>query len=164
MVLGSGRACDETEAPAVIWFWAMKVQDITPILNVSDIAASVAWFEKWGWRKLWDWGTPPTFGAVAAVDGEGEIFLCRGAQGGRGKGKNTATFGPDGDEAGDKGVGMSVFVDDADAVYKQCVAAGLDITFPPTDMPWHVREMHVRHPDGHVFRVGQGIQGAAEKE
>jgi hypothetical protein len=23
-------------------------------------------------------------------------------------------------------------------------------------MPWGVREMHVRHPDGHVFRVGRG--------
>jgi hypothetical protein len=24
-------------------------------------------------------------------------------------------------------------------------------------MPWGVREMHVRHPDGHVFRISQGI-------
>jgi hypothetical protein len=24
-------------------------------------------------------------------------------------------------------------------------------------MPWCVREMHVRHPDGHVFRISQGI-------
>jgi hypothetical protein len=23
-------------------------------------------------------------------------------------------------------------------------------------MPWRVREMHVRHPDGHVFRVSKG--------
>jgi len=25
-------------------------------------------------------------------------------------------------------------------------------------MPWNVREMHLRHPDGHVFRVGRGIE------
>jgi hypothetical protein len=25
-------------------------------------------------------------------------------------------------------------------------------------MPWHVREMHLRHPDGHVFRVSQGLE------
>ena len=25
-------------------------------------------------------------------------------------------------------------------------------------MPWNVREMHVRHPDGHVFRIGQGLE------
>jgi uncharacterized glyoxalase superfamily protein PhnB len=49
-------------------------------------------------------------------------------------------------------------VDDVDAAYKHCVAAGLEITFPPTNMPWNVREMHLRHPDGHVFRVGRGIE------
>jgi len=25
-------------------------------------------------------------------------------------------------------------------------------------MPWNVREMHVRHPDGHVFRIGKGLK------
>jgi predicted enzyme related to lactoylglutathione lyase len=139
----------------------MKVEGITPILNVSDMAASFAWFEKWGWKKLWDWGIPPTFGAVGASDVA--IFLCHGAQGGRGKGTNTTTFTKDDDEVADKGVWMSVFVDDVDAVHKQCVAAGLDVTFPPTNMPWNVREMHVRHPDGHVFRVGTGVEGEEEE-
>jgi hypothetical protein len=141
----------------------MNVNHITPVLNVSDIIASFAWFEKWGWKKLWDWGTPPTFGAVGA-SGEFEIFLCQGCQGSRGKGANAATFGPDGDETADKGVWMMVFVDDVDAVYRVCLAAGLDVTFPPTNMPWDTREMHVRHPDGHVFRVGQGMEEHGEKE
>jgi hypothetical protein len=52
----------------------MNAKAITPVLNVSDVAASFAWFEKWGWKKCWDWGTPPTFGAVGS--GEWEIFLC----------------------------------------------------------------------------------------
>lgn len=26
------------------------------------------------------------------------------------------------------------------------------------DMPWHTREMHVRHPDGHVFRISKGTE------
>ena len=119
----------------------METKALTPILNVSDIAATVSWFEKWGWKKLWDWGTPPTFGAV----------------GGRGRGSNTTTFQEQGDEEADKGVWMSVWVDDVDEMHKHCVAAGLEVTFPPTDMPWNVREMHLRHPDGHVFRVGRGF-------
>jgi catechol 2,3-dioxygenase-like lactoylglutathione lyase family enzyme len=135
----------------------MEAKALTPILNVSDFAASVAWFERWGWRKLWDWGSPPTFGAVAS--GNCEIFLCRDAQGGRGRGTNTSTFTHDGDEAADKGVWMSVWVEDVDKVHEECVAAGLDVTFAPADMPWGVREMHVRHPDGHVFRVGRGTEG-----
>ena len=40
---------------------------------------------------------------------------------------------------------------------RRCLEQGLEITWPPTDMPWSVREMHVRHPDGHVFRIGRGI-------
>jgi hypothetical protein len=47
---------------------------------------------------------------------------------------------------------MSAWVDDVDETHEQCVAAGLEVTFPPTDMLWNVREMHLRHPDGHVFR------------
>jgi hypothetical protein len=46
---------------------AMKAKQITPILNVSDMAASFAWFAKWDWRKLWDWGTPPTCDASPAL-------------------------------------------------------------------------------------------------
>jgi hypothetical protein len=135
----------------------MGAKGLTPILNVSDMAGTFAWFEKWGWKKLWEWGTPPTFGAVGSGE-ETCIFLCEGAQGGRGRGANTTTFQQDGDEAGDKGVWMSVWVDDVDEMHKQCVAAGLEVTFPPTDMPWNVREMHLRHPDGHVFRVSRGFE------
>lgn len=141
----------------VLFFSAMEAKALTPILNVSDMTASFAWFEKWGWKKAWDWGTPPTFGAVAWGEGP-RIFLCRGAQGGRGRGSNTTTFQQDGDEQADKGVWMSVWVDDVDTMHEHCVAAGLEITFPPTDMPWNVREMHLRHPDGHVFRVSKGFE------
>ena len=47
-------------------------------------------------------------------------------------------------------------VEDVDEVHQRCVEQGLDVTFPPTDMEWNVREMHVRHPDGHVFRISRG--------
>lgn len=136
----------------------MDAKVLTPILNVSDLPASFAWFERFGWRKLWDWGSPPTFGAVGS--GGCEIFLCRDGQGGRGRGANARTFGPGGDETSDRGTWVSVWVDDVDDVYRRCAAAGLDVTFPPTDMPWGVREAHVRHPDGHVFRVSQGLRRA----
>ena len=58
----------------------MDAKAITPILNVSDIGASFAWFEKWGWKKLWDWGTPATFGADldAAVNAQQPTPLPKG--------------------------------------------------------------------------------------
>ena len=134
----------------------MLVHRLTPILNVSDIQASFAWFEKLGWTKGWDWGTPPTFGGVCS--GEYEIFLCEGAQGGRGKPPLPMMRGFDGEAAENQGVWMAMWVEDVDAIHRQCIEQGLEVTMPPTDEPWGVREMHVRHPDGHVFRVSQGIE------
>ena len=128
----------------------MHVQCLTPILNVSNIAESFAWFEKLGWKKCWDWGDPPTFGAVGC--GECEIFLCQNGQGSRG--------GPMPKHVGDDdtgGVWMSWFLKspaEVDAAHALAVGHGMTVTWPPTDEPWRVREFHLRHPDGHTFRVG----------
>ena len=32
----------------------MKLEGLTPILNVSNIEESFAWFAKLGWEKAWD--------------------------------------------------------------------------------------------------------------
>lgn len=133
----------------------MHAKGLTPILNVSDLEQSFEWFRKLGWKKAWDWGDPPTFGAVRT--GKCEIFLCVDGQGGRGKGENTSTFGAEGGETADKGVWISLWVDDVDDVHRHCAGQGIEIMFGPADMPWSVRELHIRHPDGHVFRVSQGL-------
>lgn len=131
----------------------MIAQAVTPILNVSNIVETFDWFERLGWRRLWDWGEPTSFGAVGS--GKVEIFLCENGQGGRGIGSNTSTFT---DDDNDKGCWMSIWVENADAVYEHCLANGIEVTMPPTNEPWNVRELHIRHPDGHVFRISQGIE------
>lgn len=134
------------------WLWTSQV---TPILNVSNMAQSIEWFEKLGFCKCWDWGNPPTFAAVGS--GEIEIFLCQGAQGGRGKSSLKMTGGPDGSDDQEKGVWMSLWVGDVDAVHARCIQKGIEVTMPPTNEPWGVREMHARHPDGHVLRISKGL-------
>ena len=81
---------------------------------------------------------PTGFGAV--LWGDVRIFVCVDAQGGR----------------GEHGVWISIFVDDVDAVYARCRREGLEVTREPVDEVWGVREFHVRHPDGHIFRIGTG--------
>ena len=108
------------------WFFASH---ITPILNVSDVEASLAWFGKLGWRTCWSWSAdgkgPATFASVGA--GECEIFLCLNGQGGRGKGADTSTSGAKGqDDTVDKGVWMSVWVEDVDAVHAAGGEGGVD--------------------------------------
>jgi len=137
----------------------MNPTAVNPILNVSNIEDSIAWFEKLGWKMGFSWGEPyTTFGSVCA--GEVEIFLCLDGQGGRGKGTNLNTFSTTEDQAADKGVWMSLWVDDVDAVHQRCLDKNIEITLEPETMPWEVREMHIRHPDGHVFRVSKSTHNA----
>lgn len=139
----------------------MEAKGITPILNVSNIIESFAWFARLGWSKAWDWGDPPSFGSVCS--GEVQIFLCEDGQGGRGKSSHNSTSPLEGGDTAEGGVWMSIWVDDVDAIHKHCLEQGIEVTFPPTDMPWNVREMHVRHPDGHVFRIGKGFEEDEEE-
>lgn len=129
----------------------MRPRLITPILNVTSVPASFEWFEKLGWSKTFEWGDPVTFGGVSA--GGCEIFLCQDGQGGRGRSSFVSTFGPGSDQSAERGVWLSVWVEDVDEVATLCARVGVEVTLPPSVMPWDVREMHVRHPDGHVFRV-----------
>jgi len=46
---------------------------------------------------------------------------------------------------------------DVDAMHARAVELGYEVSMPPTDEPWNVREFHLRHPDGHTFRVGSGL-------
>ncbi len=52
----------------------MNVENVIPILNVSSMEETFAWFDKLGWTKQWDWGEPADFGAVG--NGSSEIFIC----------------------------------------------------------------------------------------
>ena len=128
----------------------MNFIGLTPILNVSNLSESFAWFEKLGWQKLWAWGDEPTFGAVGS--GKSEIFLCQNCQGARG---GAMPSEPWDNQAGS--VWMSWWLAtpaQVDEVYELALKLGIVAPFPPTDMPWNVRECHIRHPDGHTFRVG----------
>jgi ketosteroid isomerase-like protein len=121
----------------------MHVDALVPILNVSSLPESFIWFEKLGWPRKWDWssdGGEPSFGAVGTD--EREICLCRDAQGGRGP----------------NGMWLAIWTGDVDAVYARCVRQDLEVIRPPLDESWGVREMHVKHPDGHVLRISQAIQ------
>lgn len=120
----------------------MKLTNLTPILNVSDVPASLEWFEALGWERGFAWddeggmrSSKPTFASIQS--GDVEIFLCL-------------------DDQGERGMWMSWFLpsgEELDAVHARAVELGYEIAMEPTDEPWGMREFHLRHPDGHVFRI-----------
>ena len=153
----------------------MAVEKITPILNVSDIGASFEWFEKFDWQRSFSWNQggligdgeqaagenehgPADFGGVC--QGDATIFLCCGAQGSRGTLKPNQAD----DETRD-GVWMTWWLgskSDVDRFHQIALDNGFVVAMPPTEEPWGVREFHLRHPDGHTFRVSCGIDDEPE--
>ena len=116
-----------------------ECHSIVPILNVRNVPLSIAFYvEKLGFKRDWDWGSPPTFASVSL--GKSNIFLCQGAQ-------------------GQPGTWLSVFVADVDSLYEEFKSRGVTIRQPPTNFPWGTREMNVQDPDGHRLRFGSDSTG-----
>lgn len=149
----------------------MAIVGLTPILNVTDVPANLAWFERLGWQRSFTWndhgmiagaadanaGGPARFAGLCA--GELQIFLCQGAQGSRG---TPAAFPGDEDTGG---VWMSWWLEspaEVDALHAQAVAAGAAVSWPPTDEPWGVRECRIQTPDGHTIRLSASLQKGSD--
>ena len=110
-----------------------------PILNVASLAETMRCFsDELGWHRLWDWGDPADFGAVA-LD-RAELFLCQGGQGG-------------------PGTWVMCFVDDVDAYAAAIRPRTATVREGPVDRPWGVRELLIELPDGHVIRFGGPVSG-----
>ncbi|MEM6990447.1 MAG: VOC family protein [Myxococcota bacterium] len=109
----------------------------TPIFRVSDIRASLRQYrEDFGFTVAWTWGDPVGFAAVRR--GHSELFFCDDCQG------NFGTW-------------VTMFVDDVDQLHAEYQERGARVVQPPTDHTWGLREMRVQDRDGHVLRLGQGI-------
>jgi hypothetical protein len=53
-----------------------KFEQVTPILSVRDVGASIGYYlDRLGFEESWQWGHPPTFGGVS--HNNIEIFFCK---------------------------------------------------------------------------------------
>jgi catechol 2,3-dioxygenase-like lactoylglutathione lyase family enzyme len=121
----------------------ISAECVTPILYVKDFLSTKKYYtDKLLFELLWDWGTPPSFGCVRLH--KVEIFFCEGGQ-------------------GNPGTWLCIFMDDVDSYYERIKKLGADIIRGPKDEPWGMREMHVRDPNQHVIRFGQGIPSREPK-
>jgi catechol 2,3-dioxygenase-like lactoylglutathione lyase family enzyme len=103
----------------------------TPILNVSDMAASLRYYvDVLGFQNA-KWGT----GDFTCVNRDrAGIYLCRGGQ-------------------GQPGTWVWVGVEDVAALYEEYRSTGAIVRHPPANYPWAC-EMKVEDPDGHILRFG----------
>jgi len=109
-----------------------------PIFAVSELEPALAYYrDQLGFRIDWKYGDPPDFASVTRS--QTTLFLCEQCQGTAGSGW------------------LWVFARDVDKLHRELVAARASVAMPPTDMPWGVREMHVRDRDGNVLRFASEI-------
>jgi catechol 2,3-dioxygenase-like lactoylglutathione lyase family enzyme len=108
-----------------------KLGRVIPILSVSNLEASVAYYvQRLGFQQDW------TGGGVASVSRDrATLMLCQGDQ-------------------GQPGTWLWIPVSEVDALYSEFEARGAQLRHPPTNYPWGSRECQVTDLDGHVLRFG----------
>jgi uncharacterized glyoxalase superfamily protein PhnB len=142
-----------------------QVEFITPIWNVSDVPASLRWFETIGWKRTFTWNEEGMIEDMQDRDDNGvadyagigsgqvQVFLCLNAQGSRG-GPAPMYAQSNSEETG--GCWLSIWMatpEDLQAVFNAAESANLDIIMKMTDQPWGSREFRLLHPDGHTLRI-----------
>jgi len=120
----------------------MQITGSNPVLAVHDLERSAEWFRA-------------VLGCDRTEPDPGNWVFCRA-------GAVTFMLGlcPDALPAADLGDHSYVAyltVDSVDAYHARAVAAGAEVGKPPTDEPWHRREMSLRSPEGHRFMLGEAI-------
>jgi catechol 2,3-dioxygenase-like lactoylglutathione lyase family enzyme len=121
-----------TDAPSHTFHRAM------PVLDVSDMARSIAFYrDKLGFAVS-TWGEPATF----AICQRGHVTLALAKAQKPSPSKNWAAY---------------VYVTDADALYREFTALNVTIEDPPTTQAWNCRDFIVDDPDGHMLAFGHVI-------
>ena len=112
----------------------MKVQRIVANIATPDPALAGAFYgDLLGLDVLMDMHWIRTYGNTARMS----VQISFMSEGG------SATPVPD----------LSIEVDDVDAAWRRCAAAGVPIEYGPADEPWGVRRFHVRDPFGRLVNV-----------
>ena len=67
-------------------------------------------------------------------------------------------------EIGGTSVGVFLYVDDVDAVYKQAIDAGATSTMEPADQFWGDRFGSVTDPFGHSWQIATHVEDVSPEE
>ena len=110
-----------------------------PILQVRDVAASVAFWERLGFQGHGIWEGPPDFGIVQ---------------------RGNVSLGLSGTGAGTPGPEMwacYLYVTDIDALHAEFAGLELEHLTEPRDQPYGCRDFELADPDGHRVAFGQDL-------
>jgi uncharacterized glyoxalase superfamily protein PhnB len=121
------------------------IRQIAPQFFTTDIPRTLAYYkDKLGFECMGMWQDPPVY-AIVARDQHAIHFRCAGPP----------TANPD--KYADELLDAYLFVEDADALYAEYAAKGVEFTRKLANMPWHSREFVVKDCDGRLLAFGSNI-------
>ena len=127
------------------------LRQIVPVFFARDIPATLAYYTaKLGFQCLGTWPGPrspkdPPVYAIVARDQQVIHFRCA----------EPPTANPD--KYADELLDAYLFVEDADALYAEYAAQGVEFARGLGNMPWHCREFVVKDCDGRLLAFGANL-------
>ena len=121
------------------------IRQIVPLFFTMDIPGTLAYYkEKLGFQCLGTWLDPAVY-AIVARDQHAIHFRCA----------EPPTANPD--KYADELLDAYLFVEDADALYAEYAAKGVEFTRGLSNMPWRCREFVVKDCDGRLLAFGANL-------
>lgn len=121
------------------------IRQIAPQFFTMDISGTLAYYrDKLGFQSLGTWQEPPVY-AIVARDEHAIHFRCA----------EPPQANPD--KYADELLDAYIHVEDADALYAEYVARGVEFTRELGNTPWNSREFVVRDCDGRLLAFGARI-------
>ena len=115
---------------------------IAPQFFTMDIPGTLAYYEdKLGFKCLGMWQDPPVY-AIVARDQHAIHFRCA----------EPPTANPN--KYSDELLDAYILIEDADALYAEYAARGVEFTRGLANMPWNSREFVVKDCDGRLLAFG----------
>ncbi len=120
------------------------IRQIAPQFFTTDIPRTLAYYkDKLGFECLGTWQDPPVY-AIVARDQHAIHFRC-------------STPPIHADKYEEELLDAYLHVENADALYAEYAANGVEFTRGPANMPWHSREFVVKDCDGRLLAFGSSL-------
>jgi uncharacterized glyoxalase superfamily protein PhnB len=121
------------------------IRQIVPLFFTTDIPGTLAYYkDRLGFACLGTWHDPPIY-AIVARDHRAIHFRCAAPP----------TANPD--KYADELLDAYIHVEDADALYAEYAANGVEIFRELGNMPWDSREFVIKDCDGRLLAFGADL-------
>jgi uncharacterized glyoxalase superfamily protein PhnB len=121
------------------------IREIAPQFFTTNVAATLAYYQnKLGFACLSQWQDPPVY-AIVARDGQPIHFRCSAPP----------TANPEKYEQ--ELLDAYIFVEDADQIYAEYAACGVEFYRDLGNTPWQCREFVVKDCDGRLLAFGANL-------